>query len=427
MSEVVTASVTLAADVRSVSLARRTLKDVMSRAGANDYIDAATVALSEIVTNAFVHAGTDAKLRIRSSSEGTRVEVEDGGADHLPVRRHYPGTAATGRGLQLVEELTDRWGSLRLESGKAVWFEIGAVFPLTPTGDAGATADAPGSPEVVYPVTLRHVPLLMHWAWQEHAAALLREYLLHVIDEDPTVLDRHAEASQALSLLAEQLPSPDLPDGADALMADAVEPAVTAEEKLLYVPSASIAKFSTLDDLLRRAISEARAGRFLGPPTQPEIDEMRSWICMEVARQTSGEATATPWVARTDVRATLADQSELTTTYARLSQVDEPLLATDEASVIVAVSPSASQLLGYENPSDLLGRRVIVVVPTRYHQAHIAGTTLNATHGRDNLLGVPLAVPMIRADGTEMTVNIEVRPERLDADHRVFVARFSRA
>jgi hypothetical protein len=67
---------------------------------------------------------------------------------------------------------------------------------------------------------------------------------------------------------------------------------------------------------------------------------------------------------------------------------------------------------------------VIVVVPARFHQAHIAGTTLHATNGRDNLLGVPIEVPMVRADGTEVPVRIDVRPERLDDDHRVFIARF---
>jgi PAS domain S-box-containing protein len=107
--------------------------------------------------------------------------------------------------------------------------------------------------------------------------------------------------------------------------------------------------------------------------------------------------------------------------------VEEPLLATDEASVIVAASPAALDLLGYRHAEDLLGRRVLVVIPARYHQAHIAGTTLNATHGRDPLLGVPLTVPMVRANGTEVSVNIEVRPERLDLERRVFVARFQPA
>jgi PAS domain S-box-containing protein len=276
-------------------------------------------------------------------------------------------------------------------------------------------------------VTLRRVPMLMHVAWQEHAATLLREYLLHVLGDDEDILDKHAHASEAMSLLNDQLPAPVLSDDAGALMADAIEPTVTADEVVLRIPVASVAHFKTLDELLRGAIATARAGRFLSPATQPEIEEMRQWMCSEVARQAGGDATATPWLARSDVRATLVDQAALTATYSALGVVDEALLATDEASIIVAASQPALDLLGYHHPDELLVRRVIVVVPTRFHQAHIAGTTLHATNGRDNLLGVPLNVPMVRADGTEVPVRIEVRPQRLNDDRRVFVARFRHA
>jgi len=427
MTDLVATSATLVADARSVGSARRLLQDAMSRSGADRYIDGAVVVLSEIVTNALVHAGTDVTVRVWSSREGARVEVEDSGT-HLPVRRRYAETAGTGRGMQLVEELADRWGVQRRTVGKAVWFEVGQVSGEVDDPERSDEADRPATGgDAVCAVTLRRAPLLMHWAWQEHAAALLREYLLHVLDRDDTILDKHAEASAAMSLLSEQLPVPQLPDQRDALMVGALEPEVTADEVVLKIPVESLSNFATLDDLLGRAIREARAGRFLGPPTQPEIDEMRRWLCAEVARQSSGQATATPWLARTDVRAALADKAFLTATYASLAAVDEPLLATDEASIIVAASAPALRLLGYDSADELVGRRVLVVVPARYHQAHIAGTTLNATHGRDNLLGVPLVVPMVRADGSEVRVHIEVCPERLDEDHRVFVARFALA
>jgi hypothetical protein len=85
------------------------------------------------------------------------------------------------------------------------------------------------------------------------------------------------------------------------------------------------------------------------------------------------------------------------------------------------VSPNVARFLGYADAADLLGRRVIAVVPARYHQAHIAGTTLHATNGRDKLLGVRLTVPMVRADGTEVSVGMRVDATVLDGD-QVFVA-----
>ena len=43
---------------------------------------------------------------------------------------------------------------------------------------------------------LLEAPLLMHLAWQEHASALLREHLLHVMEHDPDAMARHAQASE---------------------------------------------------------------------------------------------------------------------------------------------------------------------------------------------------------------------------------------
>lgn len=425
-----TLSVVLGADPVNVARARSLLRGALRDAGGDAMVDDALLVLSEVVTNAFVHAGGDVRLRAWTSAGGLRVEVDDGAA-HLPARRDYAAMAGTGRGLQLVEELSDRWGVAPRPDGKSVWFEFGS-------GDgagerdrdralAAAAADDVPLAAATVQVTLRNVPVLMHAAWQEHAATLLREYLLHALGEDDDILDKHAQASSAMSLLDEQLPSPSMPDDPDALMAEAIEPGVSVPEVVLRVPVATVPHFATLDTLLRDAISASRTGVFLSPPTQPEIDEMRQWICSEVARQAQGHPTATPWLARTDVRATLADQAALTTTYAHLADVDRPVLATDEASIIVAVSPAAVALLGYQRADDLLGRRVIVVVPTRFHQAHIAGTTFHATNGRDNLIGVSLEVPMVRADGSELAVVLEVRAERLDDDHQVFVARFHAA
>jgi PAS domain S-box-containing protein len=416
----------LDADPRNVGRARKMLRDVVLGSGAEHLLESATLLLSETVTNAFVHVGGEVLVRVVSADDALRVEVADRG-EHVPARRHYAETAGTGRGLQLMDELADRWGTDARSPGKTVWFELGTIdaggVMATGAGD-GLPPEPIAAPTGTCQVTLRHVPLLMHVAWQEHAATLLREYLLHMLAEDDEILDKHAHASEAMRLLEDQLPAPELSDAADALMADAIEPQVTAEEVVLRLPVASIRHFGTLDVLLRGAIAETRAGRFLSPPTQPEIDEMRQWICSEVARQAGGDTTATPWLARTDVRATLADQAALAATYSDLAAVDEPLLATDGASIIVAVSQPALDLLGYQHVDDLLGRRVIVVVPARFHQAHIAGTTLHATNGRDNLLGVPIEVPMVRADGTEVPVRLEVRSERLDLERRVFVARF---
>ncbi len=432
MTDATSSGLSLTPDPSNVGRARRFVRDFLQGNGADDLVDSVALVVSELVTNSFVHAGTEVDVRIASRPGAVRVEVADAEVQ-VPTRRHYAETSGTGRGLQLVDEYTSRWGVEEREGGKTVWFEIGGStgagpLPVDEAGqdDAGRRPDA-GPPPGTVSVTLRQVPLLMHFAWQEHAATLLREFLLFGMDHDEDMLTKHAHASQAMALLSSQLPVPVLPDDPDALMAEAIEPMVTQPEVALHVPRTAISNFAVLDDLLGQAIAHARAGRFLSPPTQPEMGEMRQWLCREVARQAAGGTTATPWLARTDVRATLADQAGLAEQYGELAMTDSPLLATDEASIIVAASPSALALLGYDSADQLVGRRVIVVVPHRFHQAHIAGTTLNATNGRSTLLGVPITVPMIRADGTETPVSIEVQSQRIDDEHRVFVARFQAA
>jgi len=50
---------------------------------------------------------------------------------------------------------------------------------------------------------------------------------------------------------------------------------------------------------LRELASE---GLFLGPPTQPEIGELRDWICDEVVRQAREPSRPRPWAPRTGIR-----------------------------------------------------------------------------------------------------------------------------
>lgn len=392
--------------------------EALAAASAEHLWDEVALAVSEVVTNAVVHAGSHVGLRAFVTSTGVRVEVDDN-SSHLPVVRRYAASAGTGRGLHLVDACVDAWGVTPTASGKTVWFEIGEVDVVHRDTDAQPAARQGGRAAV----TLLDVPLLMHWAWQEHAQALLREYLLFALEDDPLVVERHAASSQALALLAEQLPVPALPDDPDALLANTLEPGVTAAEVTIEVAVEEVANFVALDHLLASAVEAAEAGKFLGPATQPEISEMREWICEEVARQAAGEAPPTAWRSRTDVRRPVDGERDLP----RLSSLTGPgssALVTDEASVIVAVSARVAHFLGYRDASGLLGRRVIVVVPHRYHQAHIAGTTLNATNGRDKLLGVPITVPVVRADGSEVPVELLVRPHLLDGT-RLFVAEMT--
>ena len=101
----------------------------------------------------------------------------------------------------------------------------------------------------------------------------------------------------------------------------------------------------------------------------------------------------------------------------------ESLIAADDANQIVAVSASAVELLGYDSADELVGQRLVAIIPSRFHQAHIAGFTLHMLVGRSPLLGREVEVPALRRDGTEVAVRLEVRTRNAPEGARLFVAQ----
>lgn len=88
-----------------------------------------TLLVSELVTNSYRHAGLsdDDAIRLRVLlDEGTlRIEVLDRGTAGNPSIK---GSADEGGwGLQIVEQLADRWGTEKTPGGTTVWFELQAV------------------------------------------------------------------------------------------------------------------------------------------------------------------------------------------------------------------------------------------------------------------------------------------------------------
>ena len=120
----------------AVAAARRHVRSTLRRMDAEDVEEPAELAVSEVVTNAVLHARTPFTITVRpSASGGVRVEVAD--ASPVPVQvRRLGSSATTGRGLQVVASLSSDWGVEPLPAGqgpgKTVWFE--------PRPDAGAAA-----------------------------------------------------------------------------------------------------------------------------------------------------------------------------------------------------------------------------------------------------------------------------------------------
>lgn len=109
----------------SAAAARRVVGDTLAQWGCDDLAEAGRLLVSELVTNAVLHARTAMTVVLRLRPNGVRIEVHDA-SPVAPVLRNYEDGAMTGRGLALVAELSARWGVDRDGGGKSVWFELDA-------------------------------------------------------------------------------------------------------------------------------------------------------------------------------------------------------------------------------------------------------------------------------------------------------------
>ncbi|MEU2051857.1 ATP-binding protein [Streptomyces bungoensis] len=92
--------------------------------------DTLVLLVSELVTNAVVHTGRPAVLRLSlpgaaetAPAATVRLEVADA-SSRAPVPRCAGGDATGGRGLALVDCLADRWGWSPEDTGKRIWCEL---------------------------------------------------------------------------------------------------------------------------------------------------------------------------------------------------------------------------------------------------------------------------------------------------------------
>lgn len=107
----------------SARMARSFVAEVLANSPAVECADTARLLVSELVTNALLHAHTHVEVVVRVDAATVRVEVHDAG-ERLPYLLAEPGDTLAGRGLHIVQSLAADWGADPREDGKAVWFEL---------------------------------------------------------------------------------------------------------------------------------------------------------------------------------------------------------------------------------------------------------------------------------------------------------------
>jgi anti-sigma regulatory factor (Ser/Thr protein kinase) len=104
---------------------REFVGEMLSLWGCKDSDETACLLASELATNAVVHAGTGITVRMSLMPPMLFLEVEDGSST-MPEPLNLTPDSERGRGLFLIQALSDKWGAERTSQGKIVWFQVRA-------------------------------------------------------------------------------------------------------------------------------------------------------------------------------------------------------------------------------------------------------------------------------------------------------------
>jgi hypothetical protein len=280
-----------------VQAARRWVVDVCADIGRGDLTECAELGVSELVTNALLHAQGPFDVRVRGTREHPRVEVRDA-SQEPPV---LPGTdphdddllLTFGRGLGIVARCSTAWGADIEDDGKAVWF-----VPADEPGEKMIQGVITGQPEAPAPrqplagdtaVRVVGVPLTTHQQFQRHYRELRREVRLLALAHEAD----HPLARTLSDLFGSLERDLRVNLGSDQVtMAQDDDREVT--DVLVTVDAETVGRIGRFTELLDLADDFCRQSRMLSLARTPEQQRFQRWFLGEFVRQQSG-GTPIPW------------------------------------------------------------------------------------------------------------------------------------
>ena len=126
-----------AGDPQHVAEARTFVAGHLIQNGLLSEVDAVGLVISELATNAVIHAGTPFTVTLGRSNGTLSVAVRDRSfarPESLPSGR---GLDEGGRGLAMIASLSSTWGITALSDGKLVWATFDLADAPDPSTDPG--------------------------------------------------------------------------------------------------------------------------------------------------------------------------------------------------------------------------------------------------------------------------------------------------
>lgn len=286
-------ALSLGSGPRGVQDARRWVVDTCLDIGREDLVECAELGVSELVTNALLHARAPLSVRVRGTREHPRVEVRDGSPEPPVMPTTEPADEhelllTFGRGLGIVARCSTAWGVDLEEDGKTVWFvpatHAGAVAAIgVVTGLPPETPSEPAADEMR--IDVLGVPLRSFVEFQRHYRELRREVRLLALAHETDY-----PLAKDLSDLFGSLEN-DLREGigADAI-ADALDSGAATTDLRVAMPRHTAATIGRFIELLDLADAFCREERLLSLARTPHQQHFQRWFLSEFVRQEGGEA-----------------------------------------------------------------------------------------------------------------------------------------
>ena len=306
----------LTPDPESVRKARQWVHEVLEKLGRDDLVESAELGVSELVTNAILHAEPPITIRVRGTREHPRVEVHD--RSHEPPEVNVEMTdeenllSTIGRGLGIVALYSSTWGAEVSTEGKSVWFEpapdlrgaddlAGQVVDFETAvaehirSDAadlvtGGGAEAAQEPEEGWlTIRLLGMPAQLFAHFRQRYSELRRELRLLALSHS----DDYPVAKELSDLTLEVERERRQARGVSALD-QAIAEGRDRVDLEYHVPPSAPASMTRLLAMLEKADAFCREQRLLVLAASPQQLALQRWYLGEFARQAAGEPPM-PW------------------------------------------------------------------------------------------------------------------------------------
>lgn len=292
----------LPASPPSVRLARDWVTGVLEEIGRGDLAESARLAVSELVTNAILHAEPPMTVHVRGTVEHPRVEVTDQSlvppqrleSHHLVDLGDDSSWTTMGRGLDLVAAYSERWGAdiSPNGTGKVVWFEPSDGLRETPVegevfdvdGAIAMLGLVPVAAEEMLEVRLLGMPVELFSHLRRHFNELGRELRLLALSEP----DRYPLAVEFSELFLQVEYERRQVAGLDVLD-QAINDGGGSVDLTYLTPPTAPATMGRLRDVIGRVYAQLSGRVLLSVPPPADLRALEDWYLTEFMKQGAGE------------------------------------------------------------------------------------------------------------------------------------------